>query len=202
MAMPKLWSETIETHRREVHAAILETTAELVAQRGLLAVTMSEIAERTGIGRATLYKYFSDVESILAAWHELHVEQHLRELVSAREQAVDARDRLVAVLGRYALIQYERRAVHATELAAHLHRSAHARQAKAQRQLRELLRGVLAEAADVASIRRDVAVEEMVAFCLRALAAAADAPSKAAVQRLVRVVVDGLTGPGGENGMT
>lgn len=42
----------------------------LVAERGLRSVTMSEIAQRVGIGRATVYKYFSDVESILLAWHE------------------------------------------------------------------------------------------------------------------------------------
>ena len=49
--------------------AILDATGELVLSRGLLAVTMSDIAEATGIGRATLYKYFPDVEAILNAWH-------------------------------------------------------------------------------------------------------------------------------------
>ena len=68
--MPKLWSETIEAHRRDVRGAILDTTAELVAEHGLLSVTMSQNAEATGIGRATLYKYFSDVEAILVARHE------------------------------------------------------------------------------------------------------------------------------------
>lgn len=33
-------------------------------------MTMSRIAEEIGIGRATLYKYFPDVEAILLAWHE------------------------------------------------------------------------------------------------------------------------------------
>ena len=52
--MPKLWSETIDAHRREVRDAILDTTAALVAEHGLRAVTMSQIAGQTGIGRATL----------------------------------------------------------------------------------------------------------------------------------------------------
>ena len=38
---------------------------------------MSQIAEQTGIGRATLYKYFPDVEAILLAWHERQVTGHL-----------------------------------------------------------------------------------------------------------------------------
>jgi AcrR family transcriptional regulator len=67
--VPKLWTETVETHRQEVREAILDATASLVQSRGLLAVTMSDIAEATGIGRATLYKYFPDVETILSAWH-------------------------------------------------------------------------------------------------------------------------------------
>ncbi|HET7480249.1 MAG TPA: helix-turn-helix domain-containing protein, partial [Rubrobacteraceae bacterium] len=75
--MPKLWNETIEAHRRAVHDAILDATAVLVAEHGLLSVTMSRIAEETGIGRATLYKYFPDVEAVLLAWHERHVTGHL-----------------------------------------------------------------------------------------------------------------------------
>ncbi|TIL19051.1 MAG: helix-turn-helix transcriptional regulator, partial [Mesorhizobium sp.] len=55
--MPKLWNETIDAHRRAVRDATLDTTAALVAEHGLLSVTMSKIAEETGIGRATLYKY-------------------------------------------------------------------------------------------------------------------------------------------------
>jgi len=75
--MPKLWDETIEAHRRAVRDATLDTAAALVAERGLRAVTMSQIAEETGIGRATLYKYFPDVEAILVAWHERHISAHL-----------------------------------------------------------------------------------------------------------------------------
>ncbi len=71
--MPKLWHATIEAHRREVRDAILETTARLVAEHGVRAVTMSQIAEETGIGRATLYKYFPDVDAILVAWHDRQV---------------------------------------------------------------------------------------------------------------------------------
>ena len=71
--VPRLWTETIEAHRREVRDAILGATSRLVSEHGLLSVTMSQIAEDAGIGRATLYKYFSDVEAILLAWHERQV---------------------------------------------------------------------------------------------------------------------------------
>src|ERR687888_497233 len=85
--VPKLWNDTIATHRQAVREATIDATAALVAEDGLLSVTMSKIAERTGIGRATLYKYFPDVEAILHAWHERQIADHLAQLAQARDQA-------------------------------------------------------------------------------------------------------------------
>src|SRR5215216_4580511 len=145
--MPKLWNETIQAHRREVRDAILETTWALVAEHGLLSVTMSQIAEKTGIGRATLYKYFPDVEAILLAWHERHVTGHLEYLAEVRDQAGDAGERLEAVLEAYALISHEHHGIElGTELAALLHRGEHV--ARAQQQLRDMIRDLLSEAAE------------------------------------------------------
>lgn len=188
--MPKLWNETIEAHRREVRDAILDTTAALVAEHGLRAVTMSQIAEETGIGRATLYKYFADVEAIVVAWHERQVTGHLEHLVRVRDHAGDARARLEAVLQAYALISHEH---HGTELAALLHRGAHV--ARAQQQLRDLVRDLLTEGADTGELRDDVPPDELTSYCLHALAAASSLPSKAAVRRLVTVTLAGLRPP-------
>src|SRR5260370_37940118 len=104
--MPKLWNKTIEAHRNAVHEATLDTTAALVAKHGLRSVTMSQIAEQTGIGRATLYKYFADIEAILVAWHERQVTGHLKHLAEVRDRAGDAGERLATVLEAYALISH------------------------------------------------------------------------------------------------
>src|SRR5436190_10070876 len=120
--MPKLWSETVEAHRQEVRAAILDTSAALVAEDGLLSVTMSQIAERAGIGRATLYKYFPDVEAILVAWHQRQVAGHLEYLAGLRDHAGSAWARLQAVLEAYALIRHQHQG---TEVAALVHRGEH-----------------------------------------------------------------------------
>jgi AcrR family transcriptional regulator len=61
---------------------------------------MSQIAERAGIGRATLYKYFPDVETILLAWHERQITGHLEHLAQVRDQAGEPAARLRAVRGR------------------------------------------------------------------------------------------------------
>ena len=86
--MPKIWTQSIDTHRQQVHDAILAAAADLAAEHGPLALTMSSIADRAGIGRATLYKYFPDIESILFAWHQRELTHHLdrlRELSSDRD---------------------------------------------------------------------------------------------------------------------
>jgi AcrR family transcriptional regulator len=188
--VPKLWNETIEAHRREVRDAILDTTAALVAKDGLRSVTMSQIAEETGIGRATLYKYFSGVEAILFAWHQRQITNHLQYLAEVRDQAGDARERLEAVLEAYALISHESHGHHDTELAAFLHRDGQV--ARAQQQLRHMIRDLLTQGAETGGLRNDVAPDELASYCLHALAAASSLPSKAAVRRLVTVTLAGL----------
>ena len=81
--VPKLWNETIDAHRQAVREAILDAAATLIEDGGLRAVTMSQLAERAGIGRATLYKYFPDAEAVLGAWHERQVTAHLHGLAEA-----------------------------------------------------------------------------------------------------------------------
>jgi AcrR family transcriptional regulator len=189
--MPKLWNNTIEAHRREVRDATLDTTAALVAKHGLRSVTMSQIAEETGIGRATLYKYYPDVEAILVAWHERHITSHLEYLTVLRDRVSGAGERLKAVLEAYALIRHQR---HATELEALLHRGEHIR--RAQRRLSDLIRDLLIEGVKAGEVRNDVPPSELASFCIRALAGASSMPSKAAVQRLVTVTLTGLRGTG------
>ena len=186
--MPKLWTETIEEHRRAVHDATLDTTAALVREHGLASVTMSQIASAAGIGRATLYKYFPDVEAILVAWHDRLITGHLRLLAEARDAAATPADQLEAVLEAFALIQYQH---HDTELpVALLHRGEHV--ARARRQLQDLISGLLAAGARADVIRSDIAADELASYCLHALAAAGSLPSEAAVRRLLTVTMSGL----------
>ena len=188
--MPRLWNETLDAHRRDVRTAVLDTTAALVAEHGLLAVTMSRIAEETGIGRATLYKYFPDVEAILLAWHERQISRHLERLGHVRDQAGSPPERLRAVLEAYARIRQEARGHQDTELAALMHRDDQV--ARAEQRLRQMIRDLLIAAAETGDIRDDVDPEELVSYCLHALTAASRLPSRAAVHRLVAVTLEGM----------
>ncbi|MEV4510896.1 TetR/AcrR family transcriptional regulator [Dactylosporangium sp. NPDC049525] len=194
--MPRLWSATIDEHRRTVHTAILDATAALVAAHGLAGVSMSQIAAEVGIGRATLYKYFPDVEAIVVAWHERQVGDHLTQLRAAAEQPGPPGARLRLVLETFARLfttgrqQHGPGLGHSPDLAVPLHRAEHMHAAR--HQLHALLADVIAAAADAGEVRADVPATELAVFCQHALTAAADLPSPAAHERLLELTLAAL----------
>ena len=188
--MPKIWSDTLAGHRDSVREAILDAAAGLVAEHGLTGVSMSGIAQAGGIGRATLYKYFPDVASVLVAWHERQVVEHMAALLAAAAEAEDA-DRLETVLRAYAQRnRRDRDGHHGADIAASLHASAHARQA--HRHLEHFVGEVIADAAERGQARSDVPAGELALYALNALNGAGGLASKAAVERLVTVTLAGL----------
>jgi AcrR family transcriptional regulator len=192
--VPKLWNATIEAHRAQVRETICDTTAALVFEHGLRAVTMAQIAEDAGIGRATLYKYFGDVDSIMHAWHARQIGRHLAELTEIRDTAAHPGAALEAVLSAFALIAHRSRADHDSDLVRFLHRDEHV--AAAQRHLRDLVGQLIADAAATGQVRADTRPDELATYCLHALSAAADLRSEAAVRRLVAVTLAGLAAAG------
>ncbi|MFI9550830.1 TetR/AcrR family transcriptional regulator [Nonomuraea endophytica] len=191
--MPKLWNETIEAHRAAVREAILDAAWALVVEHGLMSVTMARIAERAAIGRATVYKYFADVEAVLSAWHERQVAAHLQQLTEIANRQGAAGSRLEAVLAAYARI-LRQRGEHGPDLGALLHRDGHP--AHAQLHLADLVRALLEEGAQSGEFRADVPAGELARYCLHALSAAAGMPSEAAAVRLAGVVMSGVMAGG------
>ena len=199
-SVPRLWSETIQTHRHAVRDAALDAAAEVVTRRGPASTTMSEIAETAGIGRATLYKYFPDVESILIAWHDRQVSRHLVDLERARDRAQPSR-RLEAVLEVHALHHRERAgsalapmleptAVH--DPSGHRGHGSSGRTSDANQRLVDLVTALIIERAQSGAIRDDVPPRELANYCLHALSAAAELKSSAAIARLCTLVLAGL----------
>lgn len=167
--------------------AVLDAAAALVGEVGLRAITMAQVAERANIGRATLYKYFPDVESILHTWHDRQVDDHLRQLQQIHDGV--GRHRLDAVLTEYGRIMRQSGS-HDTELVRLLHPN---RQVGAARQrLHDMLRSLIEESAGNAAVRDDVDAAELATYCLSALNAAATVSSDDELGRLVAVITDGL----------
>ena len=185
--MPKLWSETVEAHRAAVRKAALAAAAELLATNGHSPITMSQVAQSAGIARATLYKYFPDIDAVLSAWHEQRITEHLQQLVRVRRQHDGAADQLRAVLESYVLLSHHQPA---GELARILHRSDHV--SHAQQHLSGFLEEIIAEGAASNQLRSDTPPSELAAYCLHAASAADRLTDTAAVYRLIGVILTRL----------
>lgn len=181
--MPRLWTDSIATHRREVAGAILDATARLVDERGTVSLTMSQVAEAAGIGRATLYKYFPSLEAVLTACHHRQLRAHMRELRAVREGHTGGSGALEALLEAYGRIVRE----NPPGRAPVLHADEHVGRARAH--VLDLVAEAVEDGVRAGVVRDDVPARELAAFCLHAMDAAADLPSAAAVTRLLAVTL-------------
>lgn len=188
--VPKLWEESIDEHRRSVRDAITEAAWRLAEEHGPLSLTMSQVAGAAGIGRATLYKYFTDIESILVAHHARHVEDHLQALEDLRGESKPPGARLVAVAHAYASICFHRGRHSSADISTLVHRGPEV--ADAERRLRSVFAGLIAEAAAEGLVRTDLGPEELAVYCRHALEASGQAKDLDSVARLTQVVLDGL----------
>ena len=188
--VPKLWTDTIEEHRTAVRDAALDAAGRLIAEHGLRGVTMSRVAHSTGIGRATLYKYFDDVDALLLAWHERQLREHLEELTALRASHRDPGAALRAVLKRYALLQHQQQPHTGSDAAVRLHRGEHV--APAHSHVHGMLTELIAAAANAGEARTDVPPSELATYSLHALGAATEVTSQAAVLRLLELTLAAL----------
>ncbi|MDQ6797393.1 MAG: TetR/AcrR family transcriptional regulator, partial [Actinomycetota bacterium] len=113
------------------------------------------------------------------------------QLIDVRGRASNAYEGLRTVLEAYALISHETsRQNHGTDLVALVHQGEHA--VRAQQQLTGFLRDLLSEGAQAGHVRDDVAPAELASYCLHALGAATDLPTRTSVHRLVTITLAGL----------
>jgi AcrR family transcriptional regulator len=191
--VPKLWEASVDAHRDAVREAVLDAAWQLAAERGIRGVTMSQVAAEAGVGRATLYRYYPDVEAILTAAHERHVEHHLAHLTtlaaSAGAATGDALARLEAVLGAFATICFER-GRGGEVLGALVHTAAATR--GAEDRVVALVTDMVAEAAQAGAVDAQTPPVELARFAVHALMAASAAADEAGVERVVRSCLRGL----------
>lgn len=184
--MPKLWNDSIESHRSAVIGAIMDKTAELAATEGPTNLTMARIAQETGIGRATLYKYFGDIESILVAWHQRQIGAHMARLHQLRHEQQSPLQAIEAVLLTYGEMTHKQ---HSHALRGLLHAMPHVRHS--HEHLRAFVARLIDEAAAAGEIETDLPAAELAAFALAAVEADF-ASSTSGLKRLVGMIVRGL----------
>ncbi|MCB9376416.1 MAG: TetR/AcrR family transcriptional regulator [Microthrixaceae bacterium] len=167
--MSKTWADSIAQHQEEARARVCAAAVELISERGLLSVTMAGIAARAGIARATLYKYFSDVDSVLLAWIAAATSQYLPDLAElANSPGQTPGQALQAVVRRHAASQREGPVLHVGQLEVASPSVADAARSS-RSHLVELVAGVIERAQLAGDCRNDVSSVRLARYMLAAI---------------------------------
>ncbi len=98
--MPKIRADNIAAHKKLIRSQVLEAAKELIEEFGFEATSLGDIARQVGIGRTTLYEYFSDKDDIVATLVEEELPAVIDEMVSTIPDDLSARDRLAELAVR------------------------------------------------------------------------------------------------------
>ena len=66
--MPKIIGESLASHRELTRTRLFDALGSLMAEQPFESITMSQIAERAGVGRTAVYNHFADKEVLLLAY--------------------------------------------------------------------------------------------------------------------------------------
>lgn len=185
--MPKTWDDTLEGHREAVRRAAMQAALEIASEAGFQKVSMSSVATRTGITRATLYKYFPDVESIFVEWHRRTLEHHVAHVDGIVRSPGDAAARLRAILEFFAMTAFRH---HGSRFAEVLHSREHA--VAAENRLLGILEQVIEEGIDALEFRKDLWPREVAVFLHGSLSGVHRLPDEVAVRRVVDLAVGSI----------
>ena len=84
--MPKIIGESLASHRELTRTRLFEALGSLMGEQSFESITMSQIAERAGVGRTAVYNHFADKEVLLLAY--------MRERMARLESEADPLMRL------------------------------------------------------------------------------------------------------------
>ncbi len=82
---------------------ILEAALEVFSQKGFHSATTEDIAERAGVGKGTLYRYFETKEKLFAELVQLRLE----ELETRAGSIMDGQDDVLTMISKYIRIYFE-----------------------------------------------------------------------------------------------
>ena len=98
--MPRIRADSIEEHKTLTRRDILEAAAGLFRCQGYNETSLGDISSEVGIGRTTLYEYFSDKEGILVSLVKQELPGLMAELVADLPDDGSCRDRLGVLIER------------------------------------------------------------------------------------------------------
>lgn len=194
------WAETREAHRRAVRGQVVRAALDLLQERGAAAVTMSQLAARAGISRATLYNHFPDLEHVLLAFMSDELARFRADLDRRVADMDDPLDRLEAYLlaqSEY-LAQAQHRFPFSTLESGPLGPHLGAAMDELMRYIRDLLRAMLVDADRAGHLREDLDIDLHVELILGLVEGTRPAllrgtlDPKAAADAMMRLLREGI----------
>ncbi len=98
--MPRIRAESIEQHKTLTRRQILDAAAGLFRTQGYTATNLGDIAAFVGIGRTTLYEYFTDKEDILVSLVEAEMPAVMDKMLADLPPEATCREHLGELIVR------------------------------------------------------------------------------------------------------
>ena len=93
--MPRIRADSIDEHKALTRRALLDAAKALIAEAGTAEVPPGEVALAAGVGRTTLYEYFTDRDDLIATLVEDELPGVLEDLIGAVPDAGSAAEKLI-----------------------------------------------------------------------------------------------------------
>jgi AcrR family transcriptional regulator len=158
-------SEQRAEEREAKRDAVLRTAARLFNERGFSAASLDEVAARLHVTKPIIYRHFANKDQILFECVRVALGQILAAAADARTGPGKARDRLMALMKRYAVIMTEDFGMCVVRTGDHeLSEASRAEFRKLKRKIDRVVRALIQEGVEDGSIARcDV---KMTAFAI------------------------------------
>lgn len=98
--MPRIRADSIAEHKALTRRQVLEAAQDLIAEVGSAEISLGEIAAAVGIGRTTLYEYFTDRDDVIASLVEDELPGVVAALLAGVPPGLDPPDTLAEVAER------------------------------------------------------------------------------------------------------
>jgi len=92
--MPRIRATSIDEHKALTRSALLGSAKELIADAGTAEVPLGEVALAAGVGRTTLYDYFTDRDDLIATMVEDELPAVVDKLIATSSRSGPAPVRL------------------------------------------------------------------------------------------------------------
>ena len=92
--MPRIRAQSIAEHRSLTRSEILQAAQDLFAEFGYEDTSFGDISAAVGIGRTTLYEYFTDKDDLLASLVEATLPVTIRDMLAEIPAEAEPRTRL------------------------------------------------------------------------------------------------------------